>query len=58
MHKRKTVAAYDIWKRIRGVNDFESKAEFFVMKASVDDEARVVAAKGAARRFIWMDFFT
>ena len=56
MHKGKTLEAYRIWKRIRGVDTLESKEEFFVMKASVvEEEADVVRKKN---KFAWMDFFT
>lgn len=58
MHNGRTLEAYDVWRRIRGVNDFDSKAEFFVMKASVADTAKEMAAKRTTRRFVWLDFFT
>lgn len=55
MHKGKTLEAYKVWKRIRGVDSIESKEEFFVMKASVEEEEGEVAQK-ATGRFPWMDF--
>lgn len=55
MHKRKTLEAYKIWKRIRGVESIESKEEFFVMKASVEEEEGEIAQQ-ATGRFPWMDF--
>jgi hypothetical protein len=58
MHKRRTLDAYRVWKRIRGVATYESRAEFFVMKATVDEEVRDLENHGAGVRFVWMDFFT
>ncbi|KFY53485.1 hypothetical protein V496_07545 [Pseudogymnoascus sp. VKM F-4515 (FW-2607)] len=58
MHKGRTLEAYRVWKRIRGLASFESKVEFFVMKRTVDDEDREFKAKASAVRFVWMDFIT
>jgi len=58
MHKGKTVEAYKVWKRIRGVESRESREEFFVMKVSVEEEESEVAAGAGDRRFPWLDFFT
>ncbi len=58
MHKGKTLQAYRVWKRIRGIDTLESKEEFFVMKASVQEEEEEVAAGSANKRFPWIDFFT
>ncbi|KFY18904.1 hypothetical protein V493_08268 [Pseudogymnoascus sp. VKM F-4281 (FW-2241)] len=58
MHKGRTLEAYRVWKRIRGLASFESKAELFVMKRTVDDEDREFKAKASAVRFVWMDFIT
>jgi len=58
MHKGKTLEAYKVWKRIRGVNSLESKEEFFVMKVSVEEEEAEVAAGASNKRFPWLDFFT
>ncbi|KFX89388.1 hypothetical protein O988_08646 [Pseudogymnoascus sp. VKM F-3808] len=58
MYKGRTLEAYRVWKRIRGIASFESKAEFFVMKRTVDDEDREFKAKPSAARFVWMDFIT
>jgi hypothetical protein len=55
MHKGKTLEAYKVWRRIRGVDTLESKEEFFVMKASVEEEEGEVASK-ATGPFPWMDF--
>lgn len=58
MHKRKTLGAYRVWKQIRGVSTFDSRSEFFVMKAAVDNEIRDLAKNAAGKRFVWMDFIT
>jgi sugar porter (SP) family MFS transporter len=58
MHKDRLLDAYCVWKRIRGIRDRESRREFFIMKASVLDEARVVAESAVNKRFPWLDFFT
>ena len=58
MHKGRTLDAYRVWKQIRGVSTYDSRAEFFVMKATVDQEIREFQGYGAGRRFVWMDFFT
>lgn len=58
MHKRRTLDAYRVWKRIRGVSTYDSRAEFFVMKAAVDGEIREFESHGAGKRFVWMDLFT
>jgi hypothetical protein len=58
MHKGRPVEAYAVWKRIRGVDTLEAKEEFFVMKASVEEEEAEVAAGATGKRFPWTDFFT
>ncbi|KAK3293375.1 general substrate transporter [Chaetomium fimeti] len=58
VHKGRTLDAYRVWKRIRGVSNRESRREFFVMNASVRDEARVAAESAVNKRFPWLDFFT
>ncbi|CCF36790.1 hypothetical protein CH063_08275 [Colletotrichum higginsianum] len=58
MHKGRTLDAYKVWKRIRGISTPEAKEEFFVMKVSVLDEKQVVAEGAKNKRFPWMDFFT
>ncbi|KAL9107783.1 MAG: hypothetical protein Q9227_007405 [Pyrenula ochraceoflavens] len=58
MHKNKTLEAYKVWKRIRGVDTLESKEEFFVMKVSVNEEEREVATGASNKTFPWVDFFT
>jgi hypothetical protein len=57
MHKGKTLEAYRVWKRIRGVESLESREEFFVMKVSVFEEETEVAEGGGNRKFPWVDFF-
>ncbi|KAI0471667.1 sugar transporter-domain-containing protein [Xylariaceae sp. FL0804] len=58
MHKGKTLEAYKVWKRIRGIESAEAREEFFVMKVSVLDEQRVVGEGSVNKRFPWLDFFT
>lgn len=58
MHKGKTLEAYKVWKRIRGIENPEAREEFFVMKVSVQHEQTVVAESATNKRFPWMDFFT
>lgn len=56
MHKGRTLDAFRVWKRIRGVADLESREEFFIMKCSVQEEEADVTRK--VNKFAWMDFFT
>jgi hypothetical protein len=58
MHKGRTLEAYKVWKRIRGVDTLESKEEFFLMKVSVQEEEAEVAAGASNKNFPWVDFFT
>lgn len=58
MHKGKTLEAYKVWKRIRGIEHADSREEFFVMKASVQHEQTVVSESARNKRFPWMDFIT
>ena len=58
MHVGKPLEAFMVWKRIRGVESLDSREEFFVMKASVEEEEREVAEGAGNRRFPWLDFFT
>ncbi|KFG86325.1 putative sugar transporter [Metarhizium anisopliae] len=58
MHKGKTLDAFKVWKRIRGVETTESKEEFYVMAVAVRQEANAVTEVAKNRRFPWMDFFT
>jgi hypothetical protein len=58
IHKGKTLDAYKVWKRIRGIETPESRDEFFVMTASVRQEEDEVNEGAQNKRFPWMDFFT
>ncbi|KAK1657109.1 hypothetical protein BDP55DRAFT_686753 [Colletotrichum godetiae] len=58
MHKGKTLEAYKVWKRIRGISTPEAREEFFVMKVSVVDEKQQVSEGAKNKRFPWMDFIT
>lgn len=57
MHKGKTLEAFKVWKRIRGIDTLESREEFFVMKVSTEEEEAEVAA-GRTGNYPWMDFVT
>lgn len=57
MHKGDALAAYRVWRRIRGVETRDSREEFFAMKASLELEEQEIK-RGRTRRFPWMDFFT
>ncbi|KAF5589180.1 myo-inositol transport ITR1 [Fusarium pseudoanthophilum] len=58
IHQKRHLDAYKVWKRIRGIEDRESREEFYVMSASVISEANAVAEGAKNHRFPWMDFFT
>lgn len=58
MHKGKPLESYRVWKRIRGIEAPESREEFYVMKASVQQEEDEVAESAENRRFPWLDFIT
>ncbi|KAI6353319.1 hypothetical protein MCOR25_009038 [Pyricularia grisea] len=58
MHKRRTLDAFRVWKRIRGTDTQEAREEFFIMKVSVLDEQNAVNETARNKRFPWMDFFT
>ncbi|UNI22861.1 fructose symporter [Purpureocillium takamizusanense] len=58
MHKGKTLDAFKVWKRIRGVESSESREEFFVMTAAVREEDTEVHEGAKNKRYPWMDFFT
>jgi len=57
MHKGKTLEAFKVWRRIRGIETHESREEFFVMKVSTEEEEAEVAA-GRTTNYPWMDFLT
>lgn len=58
MHKGKTLEAYKVWKRIRGIEKEDAREEFFVMKVSVLEEHTQVAEGATNKRFPWLDFIT
>ncbi|KAJ5980132.1 hypothetical protein N7481_007430 [Penicillium waksmanii] len=55
MHKGRDVAAYSVWKRIRGFDDYDSKDEFLGMRQAVTAERE---EQLATEKYPWMDFFT
>lgn len=55
MHKGQEVAAYSVWKKIRGFADIESKDEFLGMRQAVTAESEEQAR---TKQYAWMDFFT
>lgn len=57
MHKGKTLEAFAVWKRIRGLEKEEDRKEFFIMHHALDHEVR---GEGVSKRkkFVWLDFFT
>lgn len=55
MHKGHEVAAYSVWKKIRGFADIESKDEFLGMRQAVTAESEEQAR---TKKYAWMDFFT
>lgn len=58
MHKGKTLEAYKVWKRIRGVETSEPREEFYMMTASVRQEHATVDEGAKNKKYPWMDFFT
>lgn len=58
MHKGRTLDAYKVWKRIRGIETEEAREEFFVMKVAVLDEQHVVQEGAKNKNHPWMDFFS
>lgn len=55
MLKGRTHEAYIVWKKIRGFDTYESKAEFLGMRETVGIENE---EQSQNRRFAWLDFFT
>jgi hypothetical protein len=55
-HSGKTLEAFAIWKRIRGIAAPESRAEFHIMIMSVEEEEREKAEKIGGNHFAWLDF--
>lgn len=58
MHKGRTLEAFKVWKRIRGIETPESRQEFFDVKITQEQEDAEIAAGTSNRMFPWMDFFT
>jgi len=58
LHKGRTLDAYKVWKRIRGVKTMEAREEFFIMKVGMEQEQAEVAAGSGSRSMPWLDFFT
>lgn len=58
MLKGRTLDAYKVWKRIRGIEHAEAREEFFVMKASVQHEQTAVTESARNKRFPFLDFIT
>lgn len=58
LHKGKSLDAFKVWKRIRGVESPESREEFFSMMAVVRQEDTEVSEGAQNRKYPWMDFFT
>jgi predicted MFS family arabinose efflux permease len=58
MHKGKPVEAFKVWKRIRGIEQLDSREEFYVMKMSQEQEDQEVAAGRGNAKYPWMDLFT
>ncbi|KAK8155360.1 hypothetical protein IWX90DRAFT_45993 [Phyllosticta citrichinensis] len=58
VHKGKTLEAFKVWKRIRGIETPESRQEFFDVKIAQEQEDAEIAAGTSNRMFPWMDFFT
>ena len=58
MHKGRTLDAFKVWKRIRGVESRESRDEYVAMALTVRRENAGVQEGVRSKRFPWMDFFT
>ncbi|QKX57101.1 uncharacterized protein TRUGW13939_04209 [Talaromyces rugulosus] len=55
MLKNRELEAFVVWKKIRGFDSYESKAEFLGMKETVSVEND---GQGSTNKYPWMDFFT
>lgn len=58
MLKGRTLDAFKVWKRIRGVEHADAREEFFIMKASVQFEQTAVTESARNKRFPFLDFIT
>ncbi|TVY33915.1 putative polyol transporter [Lachnellula occidentalis] len=56
MHQGKTLEAYAIWKRIRGIEAEEARWEFFIMAQTVQEERQQNEGRKSTGRPVWMDF--
>jgi hypothetical protein len=57
LHAGRTLEAYKVFRRIRGVEKADAREEFFVMKESLEAEQNEINQR-RTRRFPWLDFFT
>jgi hypothetical protein len=56
MHNGKSIEAYEIWKRIRGIESAEARSEFYIMAQTIKEEFRQAEVRKAIGRPVWMDF--
>ncbi|KAI9721621.1 MAG: hypothetical protein M1828_005112 [Chrysothrix sp. TS-e1954] len=57
IHKGDVLAAFRVWKRIRGFETPQARDEFYAMKVSLEKEELRIR-KARTRRFPWLDFLT
>jgi MFS family permease len=57
MHRGKTIQAYEVWKRVRGIETVEARSEFFIMTQTVKEELRQGEIRKQNNRPAWMDFY-
>jgi hypothetical protein len=50
MHNGKSIEAYEIWKRIRGIESAEARSEFYIMVQTIKEEFRQAEARKAIGR--------
>lgn len=55
MHKGKTLEAFSVWKRIRGIELQANREEFFVMRHAVQEKHDNPSSR---KSYVWLDFFT
>lgn len=58
MHKGRTLAAFKVWKRIRGVESRESRDELLAMASAVRHEDAALREGAQNKRYPWMDLLT
>lgn len=56
MHKGRPLEAFEIWKRLRGIESQESRFEFFIMAETVKQELLDHEVRMSSGRPVWMDF--